>query len=329
METKPLGKTGLLVSQIGLGMAALGRPGYINLGHGEDFRDQRSVDGMRMRAFQMLDYAWAHGIRYFDTARSYGKGEEFLSEWAASQNHDDFVVGSKWGYTYTAGWQIEAEYHEVKEHSLPKLLEQYKDSRALLGGHLALYQIHSATLESRVLDNPAVLHQLARMKADGLRIGLSVSGARQQETLLRALEILIDGVPLFDTIQATFNVFEQGAAGVLAQAWGEGVGVIIKEALANGRLTNRNTHTADKDAMRLLKGEAARLGATTDALAIAYVLAQPFVDVVLSGAATQDQLTENLGAVQVAVDERAMAVFESLQETPKTYWDRRKSLNWN
>ena len=36
MELRELGKTGLMVSRIGLGMAALGRPGYINLGHAED-----------------------------------------------------------------------------------------------------------------------------------------------------------------------------------------------------------------------------------------------------------------------------------------------------
>lgn len=329
METKPLGKTGLSVSQIGLGMAALGRPGYINLGHGEDFRGQWRVDEMRMRAFQMLDFAWLNGVRYFDTARSYGKGEEFLAEWADSQNHDDFVVGSKWGYTYTAGWQVQAEYHEIKEHSLPKLLEQYKDSQALLGGHLALYQIHSATLESKVLDNPAILHQLSRMKADGIRIGLSVSGPRQSEALVRAMEITIDGVRLFDSMQATFNVFEQQTASVLAQAWGEGIGIIVKEALANGRLTTRNSHQPDQDALRLLKGEATRLGATLDALAIAYVLAQPFVDTVLSGAATPSQLSENLGANAVAVDAKAMTVMESLQESPKAYWDRRKSLAWN
>ena len=53
---------------------------------------------------------------------------------------------SKWGYTYTADWKIEADAHEVKEHSLAVLNRQAEESTSLLGPHLKLYQIHSATL---------------------------------------------------------------------------------------------------------------------------------------------------------------------------------------
>ncbi len=84
----------------------------------------------------VLDVAWAAGIRYFDTARSYGRAEEFLANWLTSRaiSPDDVVVGSKWGYTYTAEWQIKASAHEVKEHSLPVLQRQIGESLALLGG---------------------------------------------------------------------------------------------------------------------------------------------------------------------------------------------------
>ena len=46
MRTMRLGDTGLVVSRIGLGLAALGRPGYINLAHAADFRDGRDVQAM-------------------------------------------------------------------------------------------------------------------------------------------------------------------------------------------------------------------------------------------------------------------------------------------
>ena len=59
----------LQLPRIGLGMAALGRPGYINLGHGEDIAD-RSVEAMRKQAHATLDAAWEAGIRYVDCARS-------------------------------------------------------------------------------------------------------------------------------------------------------------------------------------------------------------------------------------------------------------------
>src|SRR5438067_5798661 len=44
------------------------------------------------------------------------------------------MVSSKWGYTYTAGWQVEAARHEIKDHSLAALERQLAESRALLEG---------------------------------------------------------------------------------------------------------------------------------------------------------------------------------------------------
>src|SRR6266511_5263193 len=76
-----LGATNVMVSRLGLGMAALGRPGYINLGHGQDLGDARDVPSMEANARRVLDAAWAAGIRYFDAARSYGLGEAFLGRW--------------------------------------------------------------------------------------------------------------------------------------------------------------------------------------------------------------------------------------------------------
>ena len=67
--------------RIGLGMAALGRPGYINLGHADDLPAERSVEAMRAQAHEVLDAAFAVGVRYFDCARSYGLSEEFVASW--------------------------------------------------------------------------------------------------------------------------------------------------------------------------------------------------------------------------------------------------------
>ncbi|HSO27556.1 MAG TPA: aldo/keto reductase, partial [Anaerolineales bacterium] len=127
----------------------------------------------------------------------------------------------------------------MKEHSLAVLQRQRKETQANLGAHLDLYRIHSATLQSGVLENQAVLNELARMKADGLAIGLTVSGPKQAEVIERAVAIKIDGVRLFDTVQATWNLLERSAGPLLRQAHAAGMGVIVKEALATGRLTPR------------------------------------------------------------------------------------------
>ncbi|SOD03628.1 Predicted oxidoreductase [bacterium JGI 053] len=330
MEMRELGATGLTVSRIGLGMAALGRPGYMVLGHAEDLSDGTSVDAMRARAHQVLDAAWTLGIRYVDAARSYGRAEEFVASWLASRGiaPGEMVVGSKWGYAYTAGWRVDAEVHEVKEHSPEQLARQSAESLALLGSHLSLYQIHSATLETGVLENAGVIAGLARLKEQGLRVGLSLTGARQPDTLGRAMEVHADGVRLFDAVQATWNVLEPSAGLALQEARTAGMGVIVKEALANGRLTSRNTSAAHARDLAVLRAQASRLGTTIDALALAAALAQPWADVVLSGAATMAHLQSNAAALEVTLDDEAHDRLGTLAWAPDAYWDERSRLPW-
>ena len=78
MQMTTLGRDGPPVSALGLGTAALGRPGYINLGHELDMGDDHDVATMRRRAHEVFDAAFAAGVRYFDTARSYGRAEAFV-----------------------------------------------------------------------------------------------------------------------------------------------------------------------------------------------------------------------------------------------------------
>ncbi len=202
---RTLGPAELPVTAIGLGLAALGRPGYLNLGHGADLGSDRSVESLEQRAHTVLDAAYDAGVRYFDAARSYGRAEAFLASWLRRRElaPGDVTVGSKWGYTYTAGWQVDADPPEVKDLSLDTFRRQLGETRELLADHLSLYQIHSATVESGVLDDPAVLDALAELRASGVSVGLSTSGAEQAQTVERALE---SGG--FDTVQATWNLLE-------------------------------------------------------------------------------------------------------------------------
>jgi aryl-alcohol dehydrogenase-like predicted oxidoreductase len=332
MKLRPLGSTPLRASPLGLGLAALGRPGYINLGRDEDLGEERDVERMRERAHQVLDAAWSGGVRYFDVARSYGRAESFLASWLRERalGAGEVTVGSKWGYTYTAGWQVRAETHEVKEHTTAVLRRQWDESREQLGPYLHLYQIHSATRESGVLENAQVLAELVRLRSEhGVRIGLTLSGPTQAETLLRALELDHGGSRVFDVVQATWNLLEPSAGSALRQAREAGLGVIVKEALANGRLTDHNREPGFAEHDAKLRRQADRLGTTVDALALAAVLAQPWADVVLSGAATTAQLRSNLGALAVAWDAEASESLANLSEAPDAYWRTRSSLQWS
>ncbi len=334
MQHKPFGQSNLTVTPIGLGLAALGRPGYINLGHAQDLNGDYAVAAMEAHAHTVLDAAWEAGIRYFDAARSYGRAETFLASWLQTRQIDpaSVTVGSKWGYTYTAEWQVnvpQGQKHEVKEHSLPVLQRQWQLSQNNLGKYLNLYQIHSATLDSGVLENNEVLTELARLRHNGSLIGLSLSGTGQADTLWRALEIEFDGERLFGSVQATWNILEQSATAVLTAAHQAGLGVIVKEALANGRLTPRNQSPSFQPKMQILTQLAQQQHTTVDALALAAVLNQPFVDVALSGAAQVDQLLSNVQALNVNWQPELADDLLGLGEETAVYWQTRSNLPWN
>jgi len=297
-----------MTGRLGLGTAALGRPGYITIGHANDLEHAYGVAAMEEHCHAVLDEAWRLGVRWFDAARSYGRAESFLASWLASRHvaPTDVTISSKWGYRYVANWQVQATHHEIKDHSLAALVEQLPESRALVGPYLSLYQIHSVTPDSPVLSDAEVLGRLGELRDAGLRIGLSLSGPRQRETLERALDIEVAGTPLWSAVQATWNLFERSVAPALVRAKQAGLTVMIKEAVANGRLV-------------------ATVG---DAIAIAAALAQPFSDVVLSGAATPAQLASNASAR--GLDGAALAdQHAALIEAPELYWATRAKLAWN
>jgi aryl-alcohol dehydrogenase-like predicted oxidoreductase len=323
---RTLGSTGLPVTPVGVGLAAVGRPAYITLGRGEDLGGDRAVDDMRRRCHELLDAAFDAGVRYIDVARSYGRAEEFLAEWLRPRglDRDEVTIGSKWGYTYTGDWRLDADVQEVKDHSLATLERQYGESRRLLGDYLRLYQIHSATLESGVLEDAAVLRELGRLREAGLVIGLTTSGPRQRETLLRAMEVELDGANPFASVQATWNLLEPSVGPALAEASRRGWGVIVKEAVANGRLTPHGLGAE----RRVLHRVAARHGTTVDAVAIAAVLANPWVDVALSGAVNPAQLGSNLAAEGLELDADDLAELAALAMPPERYWAERGELPW-
>ncbi|WP_367127187.1 aldo/keto reductase [Saccharothrix sp. HUAS TT1] len=300
-----------------LGLAALGRPAYINLGREHALPEHRDVDAMRAQCHAVLDAAYAAGVRRVDAARSYGRAEEFLAQWLSARGHRDVQVSSKWGYAYVADWRPDAEVHEVKEHSLDRFTRQWRETEDLLGAHVGLYQVHSLTSDSGLFGDLDLLVALGGLRDSGVRLGFSTSGPRQAETIRRALELTVEGRRLFDSVQSTWNVLETSAGPALAFARDAGAEVFVKEGLANGRLA-----VNPPPPVREL---ADRHGVGADAIALAAVRAQPWADVVLSGAASADQLHANLKAQHVELDPDELA---DCAEPAERYWATRASLAW-
>lgn len=312
---------------LGLGMAAIGRPHYINVRTNTVAKSD--VNELKANGFKVLDAAYNLGVRYFDTAPGYGLAEALLIDWLADKNDKSIQVGTKWGYTYTANFDKNAIIHEVKEHSISKLKEQWQVSKKLLP-FLTTYQIHSATLETGVLENAEVLNQLAYLKREHhIKIGISTTGDNQVEVIKKALEVSVDGRSLFNTFQSTYNILDQSVLSISAQLKQEGKQLIIKEALANGRIfRNKNFH-AYNDLYSALENLSYKYGVGVDAIALQFCKATIPESMVLSGASTVNQLQENLKANTIVLNEEDMVLLKNFGVEPVAYWNERKQLQWN
>ncbi|ALG08955.1 aldo/keto reductase [Kibdelosporangium phytohabitans] len=299
--------------RIALGMAALGRPAYINLGRDTALPADRTVDAMRTASFEVLDAAYAAGIRWVDAARSYGRAEEFVAAWLADRGHADVTVSSKWGYEYTADWRPDAEVHEVKQHSAARFERQWSETRGLL--EVGLYQVHSLTGDSPLFADEDLRFRMADI---GVPLGFSTSGPAQADTIRRAFDLEVGGQRLFSAVQSTWNLLETSAGPALAEAHTEGARVMLKEVMANGRLAMQPPGPVADIAIRH--------GAGPDAVAMAAALAQPWADLVLTGAASVAQLHANL--MPVRLDTVDHALLRDLAEPPEQYWRTRSQLRW-
>lgn len=307
------------MSSIGLGLAALGRPVYITTGRSDALGalEDRSIEAMRARTFGVLDAAWQLGVRFFDLARSYGHAEDFLGEWLASHpaRRTQLTVSSKWGYEYVAAWDPRAVVHERKEHSLAMLQKQLPQTCSALGSAPDLYMVHSVTPESPALSDPALLTRLREIADEGIQVGLTTSGPYQAQSIETALAL--PSSP-FSAIQVTWNILERSAERSLEAAAGSGWIVIVKEAMANGRLAPGGMREMDR-----LAGSS---GTTSDSLAIGAALAQDWAHVVLSGAVTAAQLESNWRARLLSVD---IADLDRLAIPADRYWAERAELTWS
>ena len=317
-----------LIQKLGLGTAAIGRPQYINI------QEQGTTEAFDLATFKekgqvVLEAAYQQGIRYFDTAPGYGLAEQLLLAWLQEKQDATIEVATKWGYTYVANFDPTATIHEIKNHSLAKLNEQWKVSQQLLP-FLTSYQIHSATLATGVLDNQAILERLADLKSTHqLKIGLTTSGANQNEVLQKAITIKINGEPLFDLFQVTYNVFDQSLAAIFDQLEGPDKRVVIKEALANGRVFPNKKYPHYEAAYQTLQNLAHKYAVGIDAIALRFCIDSLSPYKVLSGAAQTQHLTQNLKVNQFKLTNPEILALKQLQVPPSKYWSERKQLAWN
>lgn len=311
---------------IGLGTAAIGRPRYINVRIGP--RDNpEDLEAFRAKGISVLEKAYQSGVRYFDTAPGYGMAERIIHDWQSENPYHDLEIATKWGYIYTANFDPHAEVHEVKEHSLDVLNAQWAGSKALLPRIFTL-QIHSATFESGVLDNEPVLNRLQEIRdGEGVRIGLTSSGNNQNEVIKYAVDIFKAGKPLFDVFQVTYNILDQSFASLVSDL--KDKRIVIKEALANGRLFRNQRYPHYQRLYDLLDRLAKKYGVGVDAIALRYCMDSISPYMVLSGASSIHHLEGNIKTANFRLTEDELIELDDHAIDPGNYWSERRELAWN
>ena len=312
------------MGRLGLGLAAIGRPAYITAGRDRDLPPGRSRSALRARSHQLLDHAYAAGVRYVDVARSYGDAERFLGSWLAERAVDDVFVASKWGYTYVGDWRMDSARHEVKSHDLATFERQLAESRALLGDRLRLYQVHSVTPDSPLLADrgaAAAAGRAARRRHRGRGVHLRAAAGRGDPPAAggdrRRRPAAVLGAGDLEPAGAVRRPRPRRGARGGPAGGGQGGG---RERPAHPVRRGRSTRGWPR--------VAARHGVGVDAVALAAALRQPWCDVVLSGAVTEEQLDSNLAASGVTLDDGDAEALAGLAEPATAYWETRAGLPW-
>ena len=202
MDMRQLGKTGLDVSRLGVGLAEIGH---------QLTRDQT------YEASQVLNTALDQGINFLDTSACYGISEELIGQTAAHRR-DEYVLATKCGHV-AGDYQGEPWTAQTVADSIDRSL------RRLRTDHIDLIQLHSCDVE--VLERGDVIQTLLEAQEAGKVRFLGYSG--DNASAMWAVES-----GYFDTLQTSFNLVDQQARyQLLPKAEAAGMGIIAKRPIAN------------------------------------------------------------------------------------------------
>ncbi len=297
MEKVQLGKTGFEVTRLGVGLAEIG----FELSSSES-----------EQAADVLNSALDAGINFLDTAACYSISEELIGK-AVSHRRDEYVLATKAGHV-TGGYDGEAWSYETVADSVDRSLERLNTD------HLDIVQLHSCGID--VLEQGDCIRALQDAKAAGKLRHVSYSGDNEDA------HWAVDS-GLFDTLQTSFNLTEQGGrtSGLLEKAEKRGMGIIIKRPIGGGtwaraRRGERTPRGYDDEYLRRARQMAAEgelPGEPEDPilLALGFTLAQSEVDVAIVGTKNPAHMKSNIRQV-----EEDLPINQSAIDELRSRWDK-------
>lgn len=272
MQMRTLGRTGLSVSRLGVGLAEIGFELTLDEVHHVE---------------TLLNTALDNGINFLDTAACYDVSEELLGR-TVSARRDDFVLATKAGHVHDdmKGKGFEPWTKETVTTSIERSLRRMKTD------HVDLVQLHSCGID--VLERGEVIEALQDARAAGKTRFIGYSGDNDA-----AMWAVQSGH--FDTLQTSFNLVEQKARFALLGAAKEAnMGVIVKRPIANGawgadKSPSDYADTYWQRAAEMKEGGALnKIDVDRILLSLGFTLAHDEVDVAIVGTRNPDHMRANI-----------------------------------
>ena len=317
MEYRNLGSSGLKVSALTLGTMTFGGGGpFANVG-------STDVDGAR----RQLDMCRDAGVNLIDTADVYssGRSEEIVGE-ALAGRRDEFLVATKVRMAMGDGPNDQG----LSRHHIIAGCEA--SLRRLQTDHIDLYQVHEWDGATPLEETLAALEQL--VTSGKVRyIGASNYTGWQ---LMKAIGVSErEHLPRFISQQIYYSLQERSAEyELLPVAVDQGLGTMVWSPLAGGLLSGKyrrgvpapegSRHLTDwseppvpdedklYNTIDVLVGIAESRGVSAAQVALAWLLTRPSIATIVIGARTDEQLADNLRAVELELSAEELQRLEQV-----------------
>ena len=306
MQTATLGKTGLKVSRLGIGLSETG----FNL----------SIDD-QAQATEVMNAALDQGINFLDTAACYDLSEEQLGA-AVSHRRDEFVLATKAGHFVPRG-EGEDWSPQLITESIDRSLARMKTD------HVDILQLHSCTVE--ILEQGDVIEALQQARQAGKTRFIGYSGDNENA------EWAVDS-GIFDTLQTSFNLVDQRArTHLFPKAEKQGMGIIIKRPIGNAVWAApadpkpyRHNPTYTEEYFRranVMQAEGALPSEPEDRIltALGFLFAHDEVDVAIVGTQRPHHLASNVKLVssQLPITAETVASLHDRYDRLSSGWEQR------
>lgn len=274
MIKRPLGNTGLEITQLGYGTMGL---------RGANTWGVRVVEDAAAERF--LNRVIDAGINFLDTAPDYGLAEQRIGR-ALHARRDEFYLATKCGCAYVQ----HADHLEIKHEWRKDVIQRNLETslERLETNYIDLMQFHGG--DAITLEENGLIDQLLDLKKQGMIRHIGVSSKLPDLPGLIALGV-------FETFQIPYSCLAPEHYEIITAASESGAGIIIRGGIAHGgpdaeiQRPNLNDVWTAARLDELLSEEMTRAE-----FILRFTLSHPHCDTTIVGTCNEDHLIENIAA---------------------------------